>query len=110
MSTEVDELIDHYMRQLGPEVRAVYHGDAMYHAQVKWMRNLLRSMEIAMEGEGVDYPTRLRVLRATLYQSLPDAGEALERMRADRLAAEQLGAQMARRTRIHMLPDGTIIP
>ena len=106
MSTEVDELIDHYMRQLGPDVRAAYLNDPMYHAQVKWMRNLLRSMEIAMEGEDVEYPTRLRILRATLYQSLPDTGAALERMREQRVRTEQLAAM---RHMPLMLPDGTPI-
>lgn len=106
MSTEVDELIDHYMRQLGVEVRTAYLNDAMYHAQIRWMRNLLRSMEIAMEGEQVAYPTRLRILRGTLYQGAPDADAALERMREQRLAAERLATRRA----LVMLPDGTILP
>jgi len=63
-----------------PGVRAAYLTDAEYSAQMKFIRRMVETMDLALDTEEVPVDVRRRVVRMVLFGSPdPDAAEQLQR-------------------------------
>lgn len=84
-----EEIIYRYLARM-PDARTAYYKDPTYHAHIMLMRRLLSAVDMAMEDEGIEETTRIRVLRCVMY-GVPSESEALERMAdVDRRTAEAM--------------------
>ncbi len=77
---DVDGLIGRHLRRDRLAVRA-YTGDALYSAQMRWLRAALILVDGVMDDEGIPAEVRERVVRCVLYGS-PDPADAVLRMDA----------------------------
>jgi hypothetical protein len=77
LAADVDKLINQWLYRM-PDAAQAYRHDAMYHAQIKWLRRLMVAADMAMEAEGVPEQARDRVVRS-LILGAPDESEALAR-------------------------------
>lgn len=84
-----DKLVDSYLRRTSLAREAAVQ-DGQFSMQIKWLRDVLHMLDIAMEDEGVPPETRERVLRVALYGSLENPMDALDRERATAARIEQM--------------------
>lgn len=70
--------------------------DAQFHAEVQRLRQLLGATDEAMDAEGVDEPTRDRVMYRLLYGIEPESSYAPPDFREARNRLEDRQAAMAR--------------
>ncbi|GAA4439502.1 hypothetical protein [Phytohabitans houttuyneae] len=79
MSRVVAEQFQRYVDRM-PGARAAYVHDATYAAQMKFIRRMLYTVDLALETEGVAEDVRQRVTRMVLFGS-PDPDAADDRAR-----------------------------
>lgn len=81
MNARVREAIDRYFARI-PGAREAHTSDPVYRAQFTYMRRVLEMAEMAMEDEGIDEPTRARVIRTVVFGA-PDEYASMERLRVN---------------------------
>lgn len=93
-SVDVDRLVDDHMRR-DPNARQAYYHDALYSAQIRFLRGMLRLADEVMEHEGVPERVRERVVRCVIYGT-PDGADAVIRIdeHAARTAAARAGVPL----------------
>lgn len=76
--SEVDDLINRWLGAIS-NARTAYQQDPQFHADMRRMRRLLETMELAMTDENIADDVRRRILRAVVFGG-PDETAAIQRI------------------------------